>query len=62
MVYENNPYPSKQGTKYLQGIFDLIFRPDSSDPSQLANGGVKSNRDFFNSHKGVLVTYTKRFI
>ena len=54
MVYENNPYPSKQGTKYLQGIFDLIFRPDPSDPSQLANDGVKSNRDFFNSHKGGL--------
>ena len=62
MVYENNPYPSKQGTKYLQGIFDLIFRPDPSDPSQLANDGVKSNRDFFNSHKGGLVNYTKRFI
>ena len=62
MVYENNPYPSKQGTKYLQGIFDLIFRPDPSDPSQLASDGVKSNRDFFNSHKGGLVNYTKRFI
>ena len=62
MVYENNPYPSKAGTEYLKGIFDLIFRPDPSDPSQLANDGVTSNRDFFNSHKGGLVNYTKRFI
>jgi hypothetical protein len=62
MVYENNPYPSKQGVKYLKGIFDLIFRPDPSDPAQLANDGVRANRDFFNSHKGGLVNYTKRFI
>jgi hypothetical protein len=62
MVYENNPYPSKQGIGFLKGIFDLIFRPDPLDPSQLANDGVKANRDFFNSHKGGLVNYTKRFI
>lgn len=62
MVYDNNPYPSKQGVKYLKGIFDLIFRPDPSDPAQLANDGVRANRDFFNSHKGGLVNYTKRFI
>jgi len=62
MVYDNNPYPSKQGTRYLKGIFDLIFRPDPSDASQLANDGVRANRDFFNSHKGGLVNYTKRFI
>ena len=62
MVYENNPFPSKQGVKYLKGIFDLIYRPEPSDTSQLANDGLKANRDFFNSHKGGLVNYTKRFI
>ena len=62
MVYENNPYPSKQGMSFLKGIFDLIYRPDPSDPSQLANDNVSQNRDFFNSHKGGLVNYTKRFI
>jgi len=62
MVYDNNPYPSKQGVGFLKGIFDLIFRPDPSDASQLANDGVRANRDFFNSHKGGLVNYTKRFI
>ena len=62
MVYDNNPYPSKQGMSFLKGIFDLIYRPDPNDPSQLANDNVTKNRDFFNSHKGGLVNYTKRFI
>ena len=53
MVYDNNPYPSKQGMSFLKGIFDLIYRPDPSDPSQLANDNVTKNRDFFNSHKEV---------
>lgn len=62
MVYENNPFPTKQGTNYLQNLFDLIYRPDKDDPSQLAQDNVKANRDFFNSHKSGLVNITKRFI
>ena len=62
MVYDNNPYPSKQGMSFLKGIFDLIYRPDPNDPAQLAQENVRSNREFFNSHKGGLVNYTKRFI